>query len=192
MLGYFIWWPLMWLYAIILPFLLLGFYDIIQKKHAITRNFPVFGRSRFIAEWLRPKLYQYFVESDYDGRPFARIFRSTIYQRAKGVLDTAPFGTQLNVYAEGYEWMNHSVSPLDPHILDINPRISIGGPACLQPYNASVLNVSAMSFGSLSKNAIMALNGGAAIGNFAHNTGEGGISPYHDKFGGDLIFQIGP
>ena len=190
-LSYNVWQPFVWTYVLIIPFILIGLYDIIQPKHAILRNFPIFGRSRYIAEWLRPKLYQYFVESDYDGRPFARVFRSTVYQRAKGVLDTAPFGTLFNVYAEGYEWMNHSVAPLDPHHLNQDPRVSIGGPDCLQPYKASILNISAMSFGSLSKNAIMALNGGAALGGFAHNTGEGGISPYHNAFGGDLIYQIG-
>ena len=162
-----------------------------KKEHAILRNFPLVGRSRYWAEWLRPKVYQYFVESDWDGRPFARLFRSTIYQRAKGVMDTHPFGTQFNVYAEGYEWMNHSINPLDSHDINWNTRVTIGGPDCKQPYSASIFNVSAMSFGSLSQNAVMALNGGAAIGGFAHNTGEGGISPYHDKYGGDLIYQIG-
>lgn len=173
------------------PLVIIGWYDMIQKKHAIARNFPIVGRSRYIAEWLRPKLYQYFVESDYDGRPFPRIFRSTIYQRAKGVMDTAPFGTQFNVYAEGYEWMNHSIKPIDAHDVKWNKRVTVGGPSCTKPYSASILNVSAMSFGSLSKNAVMALNGGAAIGDFAHNTGEGGISSYHNKFNGDLIYQIG-
>jgi len=136
-------------------------------------------------------MYQYFVESDTDGRPFSRIFRDIVYQRAKNVRDTSPFGTQLDVYAEGYEWMNHSIAALDHHDIDSNPRVLIGGPDCKKPYSCSLFNVSAMSFGSLSKNAIMALNGGAAIGGFAHNTGEGGISPYHIKHGGDLIYQIG-
>ena len=181
------WWALI----LFIPMFLIGFYDAFQDKHAITRNFPLLGRSRYVAEWLRPKLYQYFIEPDTDGRPFSRIFRNIIYQRAKDVVDTAPFGTQLNVYDEGYEWMNHSIASIDPHTLEENPRWTIGGSQCKQPYSASLFNVSAMSFGSLSKNAIMALNGGAAIGEFAHNTGEGGISPYHDKFGGDLIYQIG-
>jgi len=165
--------------------------DFFQKKSAIKRNFPVLGRSRFVAEWLRPKLYQYFIESDTDGRPFSRLKRNIVYQRAKGVNDTTPFGTQLNVYDEGYEWMNHSINPIDAHTMDEHPRVTIGGKNCKQPYSCSVFNVSAMSFGSLSKNAVMALNGGAAIGHFAHNTGEGGIAPYHDKYGGDLIYQIG-
>ena len=162
-----------------------------QKKSAIVRNFPLVGRTRFAAEWMRPKVYQYFVEPDHEGRPINRIFRNIIYQRAKQVTDTTPFGTQLDLYAEGYEWMNHSIAPIDPHTLNQDPRVEIGGPECKQPYSCSLFNVSAMSFGSLSKNAIMALNGGAAIGNFAHNTGEGGISPYHDKYNGDLIYQIG-
>ena len=180
-----------WLLLLLIPTLLLGFYDAIQRKHSITRNFPVLGHGRYIAEWLRPKMYQYFVESDTDGRPFSRIFRDIVYQRAKNVRDTSPFGTQLDVYAEGYEWMNHSIAALDHHDIDSNPRVLIGGPDCKKPYSCSLFNVSAMSFGSLSKNAIMALNGGAAIGGFAHNTGEGGISPYHIKHGGDLIYQIG-
>ena len=180
-----------WAFLLIGPIVALGFYDMIQPKHAIMRNFPIVGRSRYVAEWLRPKVYQYFVEPDYEGRPITRIFRNIIYQRAKKVTDTTPFGTQLNVYEDGYEWMNHSISPINPALLDHDPRVVVGGPDCKQPYSCSLFNVSAMSFGSLSKNAVMALNGGAAIGNFAHNTGEGGISPYHDKFNGDLIYQIG-
>jgi len=190
-LIYFFGLKFIWVLLLILPLVILGVIDIFQKKHAIRKNFPLVGRSRYLAEWLRPKLYQYFIEPDTEGRPISRIFRNIIYQRAKNVLDTAPFGTQLDVYGEGYEWMNHSIAALDAHQMDENPRVTIGGPDCLQPYNCCVFNVSAMSFGSLSKNAIMALNGGAAIGNFAHNTGEGGISPYHDEFGGDLIYQIG-
>lgn len=190
-LIYFFGFHFIWVLFLVLPLVILGVIDIFQKKHAIRRNFPLVGRSRYIAEWLRPKLYQYFVEPDTDGRPISRMFRNIVYQRAKNVLDTAPFGTQLDVYAEGYEWMNHSIAALDSHRINEDPRVKIGGPDCLQPYDCSVLNVSAMSFGSLSKNAIMALNGGAAIGKFAHNTGEGGISHYHDKYGGDLVYQIG-
>ena len=181
----------LWLFLLVGPIVIMGVIDILQKKQAIRRNFPIVGRSRYVAEWLRPKLYQYFVEPDTDGRPFSRINRNIVYQRAKAVNDTAPFGTQLNVYKEGYEWMNHSIAALDPHTLNEHPRVTVGGPHCKQPYDCSVFNVSAMSFGSLSKNAIMALNGGAAIGNFAHNTGEGGISPYHNEHQGDLIYQIG-
>ncbi len=180
-----------WLLLLAVPLVLIGLYDMFQTKHAILRNFPLAGRSRYIAEWLRPKLYQYFVEPDTQGRPIPRIFRSTVYQRAKKETDTTPFGTQLDVYAEGYEWMNHSILPLDFHDLNHDPRVLVGGPDCKKPYSLSILNISAMSFGSLSANAIMALNGGAKIGGFAHNTGEGGISPYHKKYGGDLIYQIG-
>jgi len=184
-----------WAFAILgLPFLALfglALYDYLQASHSITRNFPLIGRSRYLAEWLRPKLYQYFIESDTDGKPFSRIFRSIVYQRAKDAVDTAPFGTLLDVYDDGYEWMDHSIAALDHHTIDHDPRITVGGPDCLQPYECSIYNVAAMSYGSLSKNAVMALNGGAALGGFAHNTGEGGISPHHDKYGGDLIYQLG-
>ena len=191
LLGVYInpWWYLAT--AIVLFFLVMGIGDMIQTKHAIMRTYPVFGRMRYWMEALRPKMYQYFVESDIDGRPINRIDRSTIYQRAKHELDTMPFGTQLNVYEEGYEWMSHSIAPKDYHKHDHNPRVWFGNKDCTQPYSASIFNVSAMSFGSLSGNAIEALNAGARIGGFAHNTGEGGISPHHLKYGGDLIWQIG-
>ena len=190
-LGYFVESSWFWILLGLSPLLILGWIDVLQTKHALKRNFPLVGRSRYIAEWMRPKLYQYFVEPDTDGRPFSRLKRNIVYQRSKLVNDTTPFGTQLNVYDEGYEWMNHSIAALDPHKLNQHPRVTIGGKACKQPYDCSIFNVSAMSFGSLSKNAIMALNGGAKLGDFAHNTGEGGIAPHHDKFGGDLIYQIG-
>ena len=180
-----------WLFVILGPIILLGFYDMIQSRHTIMRNFPLLGRARYWMEDLRPKLYQYFIESDIDGRPFNRTNRSVVYQRAKNELDTSPFGTQLNVYEEGYEWVNHSIAALDPHHIKDDLRVTIGGPDCKRPYAASLLNVSAMSFGSLSNRAILALNGGAKIGGFAHNTGEGGISPYHLNPGGDLVYQIG-
>ncbi len=191
LLSYFVHPAFLVLFVFAFPLLAIGIFDMIQKKHAITRNFPLLGRSRYILEWFRPKIYQYFVEPDYDGRPFSRINRSLVYSRAKNELATAPFGTQLNVYDESYEWMNHSIAAIEPDQLDHDPRVLIGGPDCKQKYNASILNVSAMSFGSLSKNAILALNGGAKIGNFAHNTGEGGISDYHNEPGGDLIYQVG-
>jgi glutamate synthase domain-containing protein 2 len=181
----------LWSLGVVLPILGLGFYEMLQTRHAIMRNFPLLGRMRYVMEWLRPKMYQYFIESDTDGRPYNRIDRSIVYQRAKSVIDTTPFGTQLDVYAEGYEWMSHSIAALDKHSLNTSPRVVVGGPQCKQPYALSVLNVSAMSFGSLSKNAVMALNGGAKIGSFAHNTGEGGVSPYHLTMGGDLIYQVG-
>ncbi|MFM2394350.1 MAG: hypothetical protein RLZZ546_2332, partial [Bacteroidota bacterium] len=169
----------------------LAIYDTFQNKHALLKNFPLIGRTRYLAEWLRPKLYQYFIEPDHDGRPFSRLDRSLIYQRAKKDTDTTPFGTQLDVYSEGYEWMSHSIVALDPHSLNHNPRTKVGGSQCSQTYDLSLLNVSAMSFGSLSPAAVEALNGGAKLGGFAHNTGEGGISPYHLSQGGDLIYQIG-
>jgi glutamate synthase domain-containing protein 2 len=189
-------WTYFWIYALIglllvAPFIYMGFADMAQKQQSIKRNFPLFGRLRYVFEDLRPKIQQYFVESDTDGAPINRNERSVIYQRAKKQIDTIPFGTQLNVYAEGYEWMTHSIAPKNFHKLDHNPRVRFGGSKCKQPYDMSLLNVSAMSFGSLSKNAIESLNAGAKIGGFAHNTGEGGLSPYHLKHGGDVIWQIG-
>lgn len=183
------WWIL--LFILCLGLFIMGVFDMIQNKHAIRKIFPLFGRLRYFMEELRPKIYQYFVESDIDGRPINRIDRNTIYQRAKKENDTMPFGTQLDVYAEGYEWMCHSIAPVGHKELNFNPRVIFGNKDCKQPYSGSVLNVSAMSFGSLSRNAIEALNAGAQIGGFAHNTGEGGLSDYHLKPGGDLIWQIG-
>ncbi len=185
------WKPFVWSFVVIIPIIALGIYDMTQAHHTIMKNFPVVGRMRWVAEWLRPKMYQYFVESDTDGAPFNRLSRNVIYQRAKKVNDTMPFGTQMDVYNTGYEWLNHSIAPLPHDKVDHNPRVLVGGPDCKQPYSASIYNVSAMSFGSLSKNAIMALNGGAKIGGFAHNTGEGGLSPYHLSPGGDIFWQIG-
>jgi len=190
-LTYFVslWWVIA--LGLVVFITIMGIYDMVQKKHSIMRTYPVLGRMRYWMEDLRPKLYQYFVESDIVGRPINRIDRSTIYQRAKRQNDNMPFGTPLNVYEEGYEWMSHSIAPKDFKTLDHNPRVVFGNKDCKQPYSASIFNVSAMSFGSLSSNAIEALNGGAKIGGFAHNTGEGGVSPYHLKQGGDLIWQIG-
>ncbi|MCD8529184.1 MAG: FMN-binding glutamate synthase family protein [Chitinophagales bacterium] len=187
----FFWHPFLWFFCLLIPIIILGLLDIFQRHSAIRRNFPILGRGRYIMEDLRPKIYQYFIESDTDGTPISRINRSVVYQRAKEQLDTRPFGTQLNVYEEGYEWINHSITPKNPHHLEQHPRVLIGNDACTQPYSSSVLNISAMSYGSLSSNAILALNGGAKLGNFAHNTGEGGISPHHIEPGGDLIWQIG-
>ncbi|PKR81195.1 FMN-binding glutamate synthase family protein [Brumimicrobium salinarum] len=179
------------LFGVVLILTIMGYVDMIQTKHSIRRIYPLVGRLRYVMEELRPKMYQYFIESDIDGRPFNRLDRSSVYQRAKNVRDTIPFGTQLDLYAEGYEWMCHSVAPKAFDKLDHDPRVLIGNKDCKQPYSASILNISAMSFGSLSANAVEALNGGAALGNFAHNTGEGGLSDYHLKHGGDLIWQIG-
>lgn len=178
-------------FAICLVFTTMGYIDMFQTRHTVRRIYPLVGRLRYVLEEMRPKMYQYFIESDIDGRPFHRVDRSTIYQRAKKQLETIPFGTQLDVYAEGYEWMCHSVAPKAFEVLNHNPRVTIGNKDCKQPYSSSVLNISAMSFGALSANAVEAFNAGAKIGGFAHNTGEGGLSPYHLKYGGDLIWQIG-
>jgi len=179
------------LFIIILVLTIMGYVDMLQSKHTIRRIYPLLGRLRYVMEDLRPKMYQYFIESDTDGRPFNRVDRSTIYQRAKIERDTVPFGTEYDVYAEGYEWMCHSIAPKAFSTLNQDPRVVIGNKDCKQPYSASIFNVSAMSFGSLSRQAVEALNGGAKIGNFAHNTGEGGLSEYHLKQGGDVIWQIG-
>jgi len=179
----------LWSLLVTGPLILEGFRDYFQTAQAIKRNFPLLGRFRYVFEAIRPEINQYFVESNTDGVPFSREKRSVVYQRAKGQVDTLPFGTQQDVYAEGYEWVSHSLAPT--HINPEEMRVSVGGPDCLHPYNASLLNISAMSYGSLSKNAIQALNGAAHDGAFAHNTGEGGLSPYHIEHGGDLIWQIG-
>jgi glutamate synthase domain-containing protein 2 len=183
------WPPVLWSLLLIGPVILVGVADITQTRQSIRRNFPVIGHGRYLFEQIRPEINQYFVESNSDGKPFSRNDRSIVYQRAKGDLDTLPFGTQRDVYAEGYEWINHSMAPVhpDPSIA----RVTIGGAGCKQPYSASLLNVSAMSYGSLSKNAVLALNAGAKMGGFAHNTGEGGLSPHHLEPGGDIVWQIG-
>ncbi len=181
----------LWIFIVLIPLFILGVFDMLQSKHTIRRNFPLFGRLRYFMEVLRPGIHQYFIESDTDGKPFNRLQRTLIYARSKSETDTTPFGTQLNVYTSGYEWLNHSIRALDHHTLNNNPRIHIGSEQCLQPYDASIFNISAMSFGSLSKNAILALNEGAKIGGFYHNTGEGGLSPYHLQPGGDVVWNIG-
>jgi len=168
---------------------LLGLYDVVQPSHAILRNYPVIGHMRFLFEGIRPEIRQYLLESDQDEEPFSREDRSIVYQRAKGVEDKRPFGTRENVYSEGYSWLTHSMRP--KHIADHDFRVRIGGPDCARPYDASVYNISAMSFGALSANAILALNTGAKAGGFAHDTGEGGISRHHRAGGGDLIYEIG-
>jgi len=166
-----------------------GIHDVFQTRHAILRNYPVMGHMRFMFEGIRPEIRQYLIESDHDELPFSRDERSLVYQRAKGVEDKRPFGTRARVYDAGYEWITHSVQPR--HIDDTDFRVNVGGPDCKQPYAASVYNISAMSFGSLSANAILALNRGAKAGGFAHDTGEGGISRYHREGGGDIIWEIG-
>lgn len=168
---------------------LLGVFDQIQTRHTIRRNYPVIGNLRFIFESIRPELRQYFFEDDTQQLPFSRADRSLVYQRAKHEIDKRPFGTQRDVYGNDYEWINHSMDPAHPSDSDF--RITVGGPDCTQPVSLSVLNISAMSFGALSANAVMALNKGALLGNFAHDTGEGGISSYHLTHGGSLIWNIG-
>jgi len=179
----------LWAFVVVGPIIMLGAYDMVQSKHSIRRLYPVLGHFRYLLESVRPEIQQYFVESNTDGTPISREFRSLVYQRAKGARDTRPFGTIFDVNRPGYEWVNHSLQPKHPS--DTDPRVKFGGPDCQKPYLASPLNISAMSYGALSKNAIMALNKGAKIGGFAHNTGEGSMSPYHLKHGGDIIWQIG-
>ena len=169
----------------------LGFRDLRQRRHAILRNYPVIGHARFLLEFIRPEMRQYFLESDNEAAPFSRSQRSLVYARAKGEPDKRPFGTQLDVGAEGYEWINHSIAPtqLATHDFRISVGTTDGG--CTQPYAMSVFNISAMSFGALSANAILALNQGAQRGGFAHDTGEGSISVHHRVHGGDLVWEVG-
>lgn len=173
----------------VLPVFALGMQNALQRKKAILRNFPVLGALRYFFEIIRPEIQQYFVESETDGTPVPREVRSVVYQRAKLQTDTLPFGTQMNVYQPGYEWIGHSMAPI--HIDPAKLRVSIGGPQCRKPYSASVFNISAMSYGALSKTAVLSLNGGAKLGGFYHNTGEGGLSPYHLSEGGDIVWQVG-
>ncbi len=180
---------MLWVVGILGPMYCFGLADCFQTRHTIRRNFPFIGRARYWFEAIRPEINQYFVESNSDGMPFSREQRSVVYQRAKKTLDSLPFGTQKDVYSVGYEWVKHSIyaKHLDPKDF----RVRIGGPECSRPYNASLLNVSGLSYGALSAPAIMALGGGALDGRFALNTGEGGVSPYHLKYGCDLIWQLG-
>ncbi len=166
-----------------------GLHDVVQKKHTILRNFPIIGHLRYVAESLRPELRQYFVESDSEENPLSRENRGIVYQRAKGALDTQPFGTQHQVYGVGYEWVGHSLAPVKP--AESVARVTIGAGRCSAPYEASLLNISAMSFGALSARAVLAMNEGARRGGFYQNTGEGGVSRYHLEPGGDLVWQIG-
>ncbi|WP_426103821.1 FMN-binding glutamate synthase family protein [Massilia sp. TSP1-1-2] len=184
--------PGWWLVAISGALTAVGIGDLLQTRHALRRNYPLLAHFRFFFESIRPEIRQYFLEDDMQAAPFSRNQRSIVYQRAKQETDKRPFGTQLNVYETGYEWINHSIAPVK--ITDTNFRIEIGNhPDCprAQPYRASVFNISAMSFGSLSANAILALNGGAKLGGFMHDTGEGSISRYHRENGGDLVWEIG-
>ena len=181
----------LWLALLALALVALGIRDIRQPARAVLRNYPVIGHLRYLLEFIRPEIRQYFIESDSEAAPFSRQQRSLVYQRAKGEPDKRPFGTQKDVGATGYEWITHSVQP--SHIASEDFRIRIGGvgTSCTQPYDASVFNISAMSFGALSGPAVLALNTGAKRGGFAHDTGEGSISRYHREPGGDLIWEIG-
>ncbi len=178
-------WPLI----VTVPLTALGIWDLLQTRHSVLRNYPVLGHMRWVFEGIRPEIRQYLIESDDDAVPFSREKRAIVYQRAKDTLDKRPFGTQLDVYEAGYAWLTHSAAPKPVGGADF--RVEIGGPACRKPYSASVYNISAMSFGSLSGNAIRALNKGAKLGGFAHDTGEGSISRHHRAFGGDLIWELG-
>jgi glutamate synthase domain-containing protein 2 len=174
--------------VVLVPLVLVGLTDLVQSRHSILRNYPLIGHIRFMLEAVRPELRQYIVEDERDPVPFSREHRTLVYRRAKNLLDAQPFGTMKDVYANGYGWISHSVQPCT--IEDSDFRITIGGSACAKPYSASILNISGTSFGAVSGNAIMALNKGAKLGGFAHNTGEGSISRYHRKYGGDIIWQV--
>lgn len=178
---------------------LLGIRDLRQDRHSVLRNYPVIGHVRYLLESIRPEIRQYFLESNLDGAPFSREKRSLVYDRAKNIEANKAFGTEYKVYANNYSWVNHSMAPLGgpgkAHPVDLTRddrlRITIGGPDCAKPYSASLFNISAMSFGSLSANAIRALNSGAKAGGFAHDTGEGSVSRHHKEGGGDLIWELG-
>ncbi|MFB6805305.1 FMN-binding glutamate synthase family protein [Streptomyces sp. NPDC056387] len=181
-----------WFGVLAVPLVLLALvavHDLVQRRHSILRNYPLLGHLRFALEALRPEMQQYFIERNFDGRPFDRDTRNIVYERAKGTDAEEPFGTELDLYRPGTEYLTPSMAPrpvrTDP------PRVRIGGPDCTRPYDMALLNVSAMSFGSLSANAVLALNAGARSGRFAHDTGEGGLSEYHLRPGGDLVWEIG-
>jgi glutamate synthase domain-containing protein 2 len=181
--------PVLWLLAVVVPLHVLYFKNVRQGQHTILRNYPLLGYLRYFFESIRPELRQYFFESDLDGKPFSRRQRSIVYQRAKNVRQTVPFGMHSNSQEIGYEWIAHTMFPV--HVRSEDLRVKVGSSRCKQPYSASIYNISAMSYGSLSKTAVTALSGGAKLGGFAHNTGEGGVSPFHIEGGGDLIWQIG-
>lgn len=179
-----------WIFAavVLVPLAALGAHDLTQRRHSLLRNYPIVGRMRFLLEAVRPELQQYFIERNFDGRPYDRDVRSLIYERAKGTTSDVAFGTERDIDADGYEYLVHSAAPLIPP--DAPFRVRVGGPDCTQPYDMALLNVSSMSFGALSGNALRALNNGARKGGFAHETGEGGLTPYH-LGGADVIWEIG-
>ncbi len=166
-----------------------GIWELQQTRHSLARNYPLIWGVRYLFESIRPQIRQYIIESDTEGLPFDREQRSLVYQRAKNTVDVVPFGTERDVGAQGFEWINASIQPAPKFSEPL--RIAVGGADCTQPYSASVFNISAMSFGSLSAQAIRALNLGARLGGFAHDTGEGGLSPYHLEHGGDIIWEFG-
>ena len=178
-----------WALWLLVPLLAIAAWDFVQTRHTLRRNYPLIARVRWLMEDLRPFLRAYVVESDLDGRPFNHDERALVYARAKGQLDAHPFGTELDVYSDEYEWLGHSIAPNEK--APENWRVKVGGPQCAKPYDASLLNISAMSFGALSANAILALNQGAKLGGFYHDTGEGGLSRHHRTHGGDLVWEIG-
>lgn len=183
------WQSALFAFIVVMPLVLVGIRDMTQKVQTLRRLYPVVCHFRYFLESFRPEIQQYFIESDTNGMPINREYRTLVYQRAKGARDTRAFGTVFDVNRVGAEWLNHSLRPEE--IQDEDPRVIFGEKYCKQPYAASPLNISAMSYGALSKNAIEALNKGAKLGNFSHNTGEGGVSPYHLKHGGDLVWQVG-
>ena len=180
-----VWPPVLWAFVVVGPVLLLGIHDLTQTRHTILRNYPIVGHVRYLLEDTRHHIRQYLIQGDQEGDPCTRPQRAVVYQRAKRESDVQPFGTLLDTAAIGYEWFEHRIRSNEPAAGEV--RVPIGGPTCTKPYEASHLNISAMSFGSLGKQAVLALNGGAKLGGFAHNTGEGGISRYHLEPGGDLI-----
>ncbi|MEO8589483.1 MAG: FMN-binding glutamate synthase family protein [Flavobacteriales bacterium] len=179
----------LWSLVVVAPLFLLGVYDVLQPRHTILRNFPVLGHMRYLFEFISPELQQYFIERNTDGKPFSRRQRELAYRRSKNLDDSTPFGTQLELNANNYEGLRHSIYPCA--VREEAPRVRIGGERCTLHYDASLLNISAMSFGALSANAVLALNAGAKKGGFYHNTGEGGLSEYHLRHGGDVVWQIG-
>ncbi|MFI5775675.1 FMN-binding glutamate synthase family protein [Nocardia sp. NPDC051570] len=185
-IGSWAWWILV---ALVAAALGVGVYDVVQTKHAVLRNYPILGHLRYLLEGIRPELQQYFIERNVDGRPFDRDVRTMIYERAKGIHGELSFGTERDVESVGYEALVHSTAPVEEP--DESPRVLIGGPDCRHPYSMALLNISAMSFGALSGNALRALNQGAAAGGFAHDTGEGGLTPYHLEAGADVVWEIG-
>ena len=176
-------------FSFFLAWTLIGGYEIFFGISNLRRNYPVLANIRYALEFIRPEIQQYFIANNVEEKPFSRERRNLIYRRAKGANDTLPFGTEQDILEEGYRSLSHSINVKE--VAEEHERVVFGGAECKKPYSASRLNISAMSFGALSSNAIAALNKGAAMGNFAHNTGEGGMSKYHLKYGGDIIWQIG-